>query len=146
MRLRYQRMDHDNLISRIEIAAEIGVQPQTIKHWERAGWFPRPKKQLSLKRIYYDRDEVKAALDARALRNQRARVVRVRKRGGGFASRLPPVLSGVSAIGAPTRMREAPIPLRRDHASVTKSHRWRSAHLPIEEGAHATITCVLTSI
>jgi hypothetical protein len=36
-------MDHETLISRIEIAAELGVQSQTIAHWERAGWFPRPK-------------------------------------------------------------------------------------------------------
>lgn len=64
-------MDHKHLISRIEIAADLGVQPQTIAHWERAGWFPRPKKKLSLKRIYYDRAEVRAALDARAMRNQR---------------------------------------------------------------------------
>jgi DNA-binding transcriptional MerR regulator len=59
-------MDHEHLISRIAIAADLGVQPQTIAHWERAGWFPRPKKKLSLKRIYYDRAEVRAALDARA--------------------------------------------------------------------------------
>ena len=65
-------MEYEHLISRIEIAAELGVQPQTIAHWERAGWFPRPKKKLSLKRIYYDRDEVKAALGARQARNQRA--------------------------------------------------------------------------
>jgi predicted DNA-binding transcriptional regulator AlpA len=64
-------MDHENLISRIEIAAELGVQSQTIAHWERAGWFPRPKMKLSLKRIYYDRAEVKAALDARAMRTPR---------------------------------------------------------------------------
>ena len=65
-------MDHENLISRIEIAAELGVQPQTIKHWERAGWFPRPKKTLSLKRIYYDRDEVRRALEMRETGNPRA--------------------------------------------------------------------------
>lgn len=64
-------MDHEDLISRIEIAADLGVQSQTIAHWERAGWFPRPKKKLSLKRIYYDRGEVKAALDARAMRCER---------------------------------------------------------------------------
>jgi DNA-binding transcriptional MerR regulator len=63
-------MDYEHLISRIEIAADLGVQPQTIAHWERAGWFPRPKKKLSLKRIYYDRDEVTAALNARAMRNE----------------------------------------------------------------------------
>ena len=62
-------MDHEHLISRIEIAADLGVQPQTIAHWERAGWFPRPRTKLSLKRIYYDRAEVKAALDARAARS-----------------------------------------------------------------------------
>jgi DNA-binding transcriptional MerR regulator len=61
-------MDHEKLISRIEIAAELGVQTQTIAHWERAGWFPRPKVTLSLKRIYYDRAEVNTALDARAMR------------------------------------------------------------------------------
>lgn len=64
-------MDLTTLISRIEIAADLGVQPQTIAHWERAGWFPKPKLKLSLKRIYYDRAEVKTALDARAMRNPR---------------------------------------------------------------------------
>ena len=58
-------MDHKTPISRIEIAAELGVQSQTIAHWEREGWFPRPKMQLLLKRIYYDRAEVKTELDAR---------------------------------------------------------------------------------
>jgi predicted DNA-binding transcriptional regulator AlpA len=62
-------MDHQNLISRLEIAADLGVQSQTIAHWERAGWFPRPKQKLSLKRIYYDREEVQAAIEARATRN-----------------------------------------------------------------------------
>jgi DNA-binding transcriptional MerR regulator len=65
-------MDLKHLISRIEIAADLGVQPQTIAHWERAGWFPKPKTKLSLKRIYYDRDEVNAALNARAMRNEGA--------------------------------------------------------------------------
>jgi DNA-binding XRE family transcriptional regulator len=48
-------MDHEHLISRIEIAAELGVQPQTIAHWERAGWFPRPKRKLSLKHLVRSR-------------------------------------------------------------------------------------------
>ena len=61
-------MDLKQLVSRIEIAEQLGVQPQTIAHWERAGWFPRPKKKLSLKRIYYDRAEVRAALEKRASR------------------------------------------------------------------------------
>jgi len=64
-------MDHEHLISRVEIAAELGVQPQTVKRWEKV-WFPQPKVQLSLKRIYYDRDEVRQALDARATRNPRS--------------------------------------------------------------------------
>jgi DNA-binding transcriptional MerR regulator len=64
-------MEHETLISRTEIAAALGVQPQTVKSWERAGWFPQPKLKLSLKRIYYDRDEVKLALDTRAARNPR---------------------------------------------------------------------------
>ena len=33
-------MDHETLISRIEIAGELGVQSLIIAHWERAGWFP----------------------------------------------------------------------------------------------------------
>lgn len=64
-------MDHETLISRIEIAAEFGVQSQTIAHWERAGWFPRPKMKLSLKRIYFDRAEVEVTLAARAMRAPR---------------------------------------------------------------------------
>lgn len=65
-------MEHRDLISRTEIAAELGVQTQTIAHWERAGWFPKPKLKLSLKRIYYDRAEVKAAVDARAMKAPRS--------------------------------------------------------------------------
>jgi hypothetical protein len=42
-----------------------------IAHWERAGWFPRPKLKLFLERIYYDRGEVTAALAARAMRTPR---------------------------------------------------------------------------
>jgi hypothetical protein len=64
-------MDLENLVSRMEIAAELGVQPQTVKRWEKA-WFPQPKVKLSLKRIYYDRNEVRQALDARATRSPRA--------------------------------------------------------------------------
>jgi predicted DNA-binding transcriptional regulator AlpA len=61
-------MDRKTLVSRLEIAHDLGVQPQTIAHWERSGWFPRPKRMLSMKRIYYDRAEVREALAKRASR------------------------------------------------------------------------------
>src|ERR1051326_6843410 len=61
-------MDRKTLVSRLEIAHDLGVQPQTIAHWERSGWFPRPKRMLSMKRIYYDRAEVREALAKRARR------------------------------------------------------------------------------
>jgi DNA-binding transcriptional MerR regulator len=64
-------MDLSNLISRLEIASKLGVQSRTIVQWERLGWFPRPTLTLSLKRIYYNRDEVQRALDARANRKPR---------------------------------------------------------------------------
>jgi hypothetical protein len=35
------RMDLKNLISRIELAASLGVEPQTIAKWQRLGLFPR---------------------------------------------------------------------------------------------------------
>jgi len=51
-------MDLKNLISRIEIAAALGIEPQTIAKWQRLGLFPEPKECLSDRLILYDRQEV----------------------------------------------------------------------------------------
>jgi predicted DNA-binding transcriptional regulator AlpA len=67
-----QRMDLKNLISRIEIATSLGIEPQTVRKWSSLGLFPEPKLYLSDRVILYDRDEVRRALDQRkAARRQR---------------------------------------------------------------------------
>jgi hypothetical protein len=58
-------MDLKNLISRIELAASLGVEPQTIAKWQRLGIFPQPKECLSDRLILYDRDEVCRAIERR---------------------------------------------------------------------------------
>ena len=58
-------MDLKNLISRIELAASLRVNPQTIAKWTRLGLFPEPKECLSDRVILYDRDEVRRALAQR---------------------------------------------------------------------------------
>ena len=60
-----QRMDLKNLISRIELATSLRVNPQTIAKWTRLGFFPEPKECLSDRVILYDRDEVRRALAQR---------------------------------------------------------------------------------
>jgi len=71
------RMDLKNLISRIELAASLGVEPQTIAKWQRLGLFPEPKECLSDRLILYDREEVRRAIERRkALRLQRLPPVR----------------------------------------------------------------------
>lgn len=63
-------MDTTGLISRLQLAAELGVTPQTIRAWERAGWFPPPKRYLSPRVILYAVSEVKQAIAARAIRSR----------------------------------------------------------------------------
>lgn len=58
-------MDLKNLISRIEIAQNLGIQTQTIAKWEREGRFPAAKEYVSDRLILYDRDEVRRSLDLR---------------------------------------------------------------------------------
>jgi predicted DNA-binding transcriptional regulator AlpA len=65
-------MDLKNLISRIEIATALGIEPQTIAKWQRLGLFPEPKQCLSDRLILYDREEVLRAIEQRkATRRQR---------------------------------------------------------------------------
>lgn len=71
-----QRMDLKNLISRIEIATSLGIEPQTVRKWSSLGLFPEPKLYLSDRVILYDRDEVRRAIEER----KRARRQRVAPR------------------------------------------------------------------
>lgn len=64
-------MDLKNLISRIELAASLGVEPQTIAKWQRLGLFPEPKACLSDRLILYDRDEVRRAIERRKAARRR---------------------------------------------------------------------------
>jgi len=64
-------MDLKNLISRIEIAAALGIEPQTIARWSRRGLFPQPKECLSDRLILYDRDEVQRAIERRKAAHRR---------------------------------------------------------------------------
>lgn len=71
------RMDLKNLISRIELAASLGVEPQTIAKWQRLGLMPQPKECLSDRLILYDREEVRRAIERRkAARRRRVAPVR----------------------------------------------------------------------
>lgn len=69
-------MDLKNLISRIEIATALGIEPQTIAKWQRLGLFPQPKECLSDRLILYDREEVHRAIERRKA-TRRRRVVPV---------------------------------------------------------------------
>jgi predicted DNA-binding transcriptional regulator AlpA len=64
-------MDLKNLISRIELAASLGVATQTIAKWTRTGLFPQPKECLSDRLILYDRDEVRRAIERRTATRRR---------------------------------------------------------------------------
>jgi predicted DNA-binding transcriptional regulator AlpA len=64
-------MDLKNLISRIELAASLGVEPQTIAKWQRLGLFPQPKECLSDRVILYDRQEVSRAIEQRKAARRR---------------------------------------------------------------------------
>jgi len=70
-------MDLKNLISRIDLAASLGVEPQTIAKWQRLGLMPQPKECLSDRLILYDREEVRRAIERRkAARRRRVAPVR----------------------------------------------------------------------
>jgi predicted DNA-binding transcriptional regulator AlpA len=64
-------MDFKNLISRIEIATSLGIEPQTIARWSRSGLFPQPKECLSDRLILYDREEVQRAMEHRKAARRR---------------------------------------------------------------------------
>ena len=55
----------ERLVSRLSLASELGVEPQTIAKWERHGWFPRPHLVLSDRLILYKRELVDEALRER---------------------------------------------------------------------------------
>jgi predicted DNA-binding transcriptional regulator AlpA len=57
-------------VARHVLAAELGVQTQTIAKWERDGWFPEPVHRISDRLILYRRTMVDAAI---AERRDRAR-------------------------------------------------------------------------
>lgn len=71
-------MDLKNLISRIELATALGIEPQTIAKWQRLGLFPEPKECLSDRLILYDREEVHRAIERRKA-TRRRRIVPVRR-------------------------------------------------------------------
>lgn len=73
-------MDFKNLISRVEIAANLGVKTQTIAKWERNGTFPPPKEYLSDRLILYDRAEVRRALDQRKANRRERLPLRARRK------------------------------------------------------------------
>ena len=52
-------------VARHVLAAELGVQTQTIAKWERDGWFPQPEERISDRLILYRRTTVEAAIRAR---------------------------------------------------------------------------------
>lgn len=58
-------------IARHVLAAELGVQTQTIAKWERDGWFPEPEQRISDRLILYRRTAVDAAINARRQRRTR---------------------------------------------------------------------------
>ena len=63
-----------NLVARHVLAAELGVQTQTIAKWEREGWFPKPVERISDRLILYLRDKVQEAIRSRANRTTRRRL------------------------------------------------------------------------
>jgi predicted DNA-binding transcriptional regulator AlpA len=61
------------LVARHVLAAELGVQTQTIAKWERDGWFPEPEQRISDRLILYRRATVQAAIRERAQRRTKHR-------------------------------------------------------------------------
>jgi hypothetical protein len=70
----------DQLVSRLALAKELNVEPQTIAKWVRAGWFPKPAYDPSDRLILYRRDQVDAALKARQ-RSSMTRGTSLRRKG-----------------------------------------------------------------
>jgi hypothetical protein len=58
-------------IARHVLAAELGVQTQTIAKWERDGWFPEPAHWISDRLILYRRTMVDAAIAERRERTRK---------------------------------------------------------------------------
>lgn len=54
-----------DFVPRHVLAAELGVQTQTIAKWERDGWFPQPEHRISDRLILYRRTLVDAAIAER---------------------------------------------------------------------------------
>jgi predicted DNA-binding transcriptional regulator AlpA len=55
-------------VTRHVLAAELGVQTQTIAKWEREGWFPQAEERISDRLILYRRTAVEQAIRTRASR------------------------------------------------------------------------------
>ncbi len=55
----------ERLVSRLDLARELGVEPQTIAKWERQGWFPKPHLIVSDRLILYEREPIEIALRKR---------------------------------------------------------------------------------
>ena len=55
----------ERLVSRLDLARELGVEPQTIAKWERQGWFPKPHLIVSDRLILYEREPIETALRKR---------------------------------------------------------------------------------
>lgn len=58
-------------VARHVLAAELGVQTQTIAKWERDGWFPQPAHRISDRLILYRRTMVDAAIAERRERTRK---------------------------------------------------------------------------
>lgn len=56
---------NEQLVSRLALARELGLEAQTLAKWTRQGWFPQPYLVLSDRVILYHRSEVDAALRER---------------------------------------------------------------------------------
>src|SRR5882762_2955337 len=48
-----RRISMNEFVARHVLAAELGVQTQTIAKWERNGWFPEPEQRISDRLILY---------------------------------------------------------------------------------------------
>lgn len=80
-------MDHETLISRIKIAAELGVHSQTIAHWEESG-LVSPAEDEALPQAYLLRPRRGESRTRRASDESPPRSVgRVKQRGGGARPR-----------------------------------------------------------
>ena len=57
----YRRRKSKRLITRPQLAEELGIHVETAKRWERAGKLPRPYK-FGGKVAFYDREQVEKAI------------------------------------------------------------------------------------